>query len=439
MSALNHLPPDDVERRALHNEIHARPSARIRLPALVTYIAVSNAGITKQVELEHLRRLSGHEALSSAELEGHFVRLRGTGYTLKWERHSEFTRYVLVQNLPSAAQGVTACAPDLLTDLVLPPSWLAGIPGQTLVAIQLAMVAADLEQPRDLMARGHRWFGDHALLASRIGEGHSWVITDFRLNTDGFERMLVLCDPTMSPTRAGRLSQRLFEAETYRVLAMRGLPVAKQLAPMLGEAEQELSEITHRLQSKQGSDQELLDTLVSLAARVEFAIARHSYRFAASHAYNDLVQQRLAELREVPLSGSQTLGQYLQKRLVPAMATVVASQGRLVALSERIARAGDLLRTRVDIATEEQNRILLEKLTKGQSLQLRLQTTVEGLSIAAIAYYMVSLVLYAGKAMKATGWISINPEILAGAAMPLIVFGLWRAMQRVHAKFHTPP
>jgi len=176
---------------------------------------------------------------------------------------------------------------------------------------------------------------------------------------------------------------------------------------------------------------------VSLAAGVERAIAEHAYRFSATRAYDALVTQRITELRERPIPGTQTIGEFMQRRLSPAMGTVAATGQRLTSLSERISRASALLRTRVDIATEVQNQQLLEKLTRGQELQLRLQTTVEGLSIAAISYYVVSLLLYLGKAGKAAG-LPLNPEILAGAFIPLVLWGAWRTTRRIHEKLRGP-
>ena len=103
-------------------------------------------------------------------------------------------------------------------------------------------------------------------------------------------------------------------------------------------------------------------------------------------------------------------------------------------LSERISRTSALLRTRVDIATEAQNQLLLEKLTRGQDMQLRLQTTVEGLSIMAISYYAVSLLLYASKALHAAG-LPVNAEMATGALIPLVLWAVWRTTRRIHDKF----
>jgi len=237
-----------------------------------------------------------------------------------------------------------------------------------------------------------------------------------------------------SETRAGRVSQRLLEIETYRLMALRGLPVAKQLIPELTSAEQQLADITAQLENKVVSDQELLDTLISLATRIERATVEHTYRFAATQAYNKLVVQRIGELREKAIPGTQTIGEFMQRRLSPAIATVEATAQRMSYLSARVSRASALLRTRVDILTETQNQQLLEKLSRGQELQLRLQSTVEGLSIAAITYYVISLLLYVAKAGKVAG-LPIHPELATGLLVPIVLWVVWRTTQRIHDKF----
>lgn len=430
------LPPDDPQRELLHNEVHARPPARIRLPALVSYVAVFHDGLTREQECAHLRHLPGQQALGVDDLQGNFLRIRAPGYTLKWERHTEFTRYSIVQPLPEGAS-LDAPEPGLSDSIATPPGWLAGIPGRTFAAIQLVMVEAELETPANVLAQARRWFGDHTIVASFMGNNaHSLAATDFLLRPDGFERMLVVGRPGTSQTRAGRIAARLLELETYRLMALRGLPVVKALAPRLAQSERQLADITAQLENKSASDQALLDTLVSLAAGVERATAEHVFRFSATRAYDTLVGQRIAELREQPIPGTQTIGEFMQRRLSPAMATVESTHQRLASLSDRVTRTSALLRTRVDIATEEQNQQLLAKLTKGQELQLRLQSTVEGLSIAAISYYVVSLILYLGKAGKEVG-LPVKPELLAGALIPLVLWSVWRTTKKIHEKLHA--
>lgn len=430
------LPPSDPLRELLHNEVHARPPARIRLPALVTYVALFNEGVTRELECEHLRRLPGQEGLAVDHLKASFLRLRLPGYTLKWERHTEFTRYSIVQPLPDGV-GLGTSNPDLLTTLATPPGWLAGLPGRTIAAIHLVMLEGAIDEPQAALAQARHWLGDHTVVASLMGnQGHSMAVTDFWLRPDGFERLLVIAPPDTSETRAGRIAARLLELETYRLMALRGLPASKALGPLLAHSEAALADITAQLENKSNTDQALLDTLIGLAAGVERATAEHSYRFSATRAYDTLVRERTSELREQPIPGTRTLGEFMQRRMSPAMATVQSTAQRLASLSDRVTRTSALLRTRVDIATEEQNQQLLAKLTKGQELQLRLQSTVEGLSIAAISYYVISLILYLGKAGKEAG-LPVKPELLAGAMIPLVLWGVWRTTKKIHEKLHA--
>lgn len=421
------LPPDTALRQELHNELHARPTGRIRLPALVLQIAVLNEGISRERELEHLRRLSGQGELHLDQLAGTFLRLRLSGGTLKWERHTEFTSYTLVQSLPQAA-------PDgnLAGGVIVDPLWLKNIPGRTLAAVELVMLVGEVEPPAKPLQQAQEWFGGQPVVASMLGRnGHSCAVTDFRLRPDGFERIVVVAPPTTSEARAGRIAARLLELEAYRMMALLGWPVAKALREMLNAAEQSLAAITQEMQASSRSDQELLDELKALAAQIEHAMARYGYRFAASAAYQRIVASRLAELREAPISGTQTIGEFLQRRFAPAMATVEYTAERLNALSQRIERAGALLRTRVDIALEQQSQQLLAKLTRGQELQFQLQRTVEGLSIAAISYYVVGLLYYMAKAAKAGG-LPVQPELLTGLAIPGVTVGVWWLTRKIH-------
>jgi uncharacterized membrane-anchored protein len=400
----------------------------------VVYVAVLNEGISRAQECAHLRALAGQDDLDEQALAGNFLRLRFDNHTLKWERHTEFSRYSLVQALPDdALQGGDEAA--LLQSLVIPPGWWAAIPGKTVAAIMMAMVHGDVDNPAAMRQLAEPWLNSREPLASLLGVRRSCALANFRLRDSGFERLLVISPPNTSELRAGRISQRLLEVETYRLMALRGLPVAKELAPMLGDAESQLADITARMEQAETSDQALLDTLIALAARIERATASHMYRFSATLAYHRLVEQRIEEMREAPIPGTQMLGEFLQRRLAPAINTVQATAQRLNALSQRIERTSALLRTRVDIAAEAQNQQLLEKLTKGQELQLRLQSTVEGLSIAAISYYVVSLILYAGKAAKAAGW-GVNPEILAGVLTPAVLLGIWWATRQIRKGLH---
>lgn len=63
-------------------------------------------------------------------------------------------------------------------------------------------------------------------------------------------------------------------------------------------------------------------------------------------------------------------------------------------------------------------------------LQLRLQETVEGLSIAAVSYYLVSLVGYLAKGMKSFG-LPLSPEQITALSIPVVVVLIWLGVRRV--------
>jgi uncharacterized membrane-anchored protein len=157
-----------------------------------------------------------------------------------------------------------------------------------------------------------------------------------------------------------------------------------------------------------------------LEAHIESREAEDHYRFSAANAYHELVQRRIAELRELRIPGLQTFGDFTARRLAPAMNTCHAVSARQESLSQHIARANQLLATRVDITRERQNQALLESMNRRAKAQFKLQQTVEGLSIAAITYYLVGLIGYAAKGLNAAGW-RVDYEIVMAVSIPVVV------------------
>lgn len=412
------LPPNDPSRLALQAEIHARPHASIRIPALVTNVTVLSADVTLADELLALRQLPGQAHLTLEAMAQNFLRLPIGDDVVMWERHGEFTRYSITEALPAEAQW-GAHDPALHAFVTLPTGWLATLPGRTISATQLALMKVLAASDEALLLDAKKWLGADSIVAAHIGAGYAAAFTDYRLRDDGFCRYVVVAE-SLSESRAGRVSSRLLELEIYRMMALLGHPVARALGPLLKESELQLAHITTAMEKTKQTDSELLHQLIALAARIEGATAAHSFRFAATTAYQNLVHTRIGELREAQLSGVQTFSEFLNRRFVPAMATVEATHRRLTNLSERIERSSALIRTRADIVREEQNQKLLEKLTDGQRLQLRIQQTVEGLSIAAISYYTLGLLVYGFKAAKASG-LNINTDIATGLAVLPVV------------------
>jgi uncharacterized membrane-anchored protein len=112
------------------------------------------------------------------------------------------------------------------------------------------------------------------------------------------------------------------------------------------------------------------------------------------------------------------------------MRTCESIRKRQEELAAHVARASNLLRTRVDVALESQNQDLLQSMNRRAQLQLRLQTTVEGLSVAAISYYVVGLIGDAAKALKPLGFF-LDPEVVIAVAIPFVVGIVWRGVRHV--------
>jgi uncharacterized membrane-anchored protein len=405
-----HAPVDHERRFELANEVHARPHEALQAPLRASYLAVMVEGGAREREHRHAAELCERAGVAAPSRDAiHFSADLGP-FRLRWERHTEFSSYTFFRpGLAGERFAESAGA-------AVPHEWLQAVPGRTLVALHAELLPR--EAPMPSAAAIAAAFGGNYVVGAEIGDGAAAAFTDHRIHADGFGRVLV-ADRALSRFQAGRTLQRLFEIETYRMLALLALPVAREISPRLGSMERELAAIASALSSGQGGDEALLEQLTQLAAKVESVIGVSRYRFGATRAYYDLVNARIRELRERRLPGTQTIGEFMGRRLAPAIATCESSARRLFELSERVAQASSLLSTRVGVARERQNQALLASMDRRARLQLRLQATVEGLSVAAITYYVVGLVAYAGKALGAAGY-PVDGELAAGLAIPVV-------------------
>jgi uncharacterized membrane-anchored protein len=416
------LPPDLPERAALSLEVHARPSEPLAAPGRASYLAVLVDADERERELAHLSRLCrSHGQPAPAADAVHWSGAIG-GLRLKWERHGEFSSYTVL---------MPACADRPFDDPAaaqLLPGWLSGVPGLTVYAGHAEVLAAALTPA----ALQQHFFAGHAVVGSEVGDGAGLAYSDFLIHADGFGR-LVLVDQGFTPLMAGRMLQRLFEIEAYRMMALLAFPVARRLAPRILAIERALAGLTDDIASDGGRDETLLQELTRLAAEVESGLSASQFRFGACRAYAELVRTRIAELRERRLSGLQTIDEFMSRRFTPAVATCATVSQRMHDLSERVAQASHLLSTRVDIAREHQNHALLASMDRRAKLQLRLQQTVEGLSIAAIVYYMAGVAGYLAKGGRSLG-VSLDVDLFVGLSVPLLALLAFGAVRRARRR-----
>jgi len=333
-------------------------------------------------------------------------------FRVRWELHTEFSSYTFYRPLESGE----LLDPDVTAFDAVNPEWLAGIPGKLIVACHVELRSTDEISPESVLASLTP--NGRTMVAAKVADESAWIFSDFKID-NGFSRFLIL-NAGMTQRQTGRTVQRLCEIETYRMMALLGLPVAKEVSRWLYTGEKQLAELMDRIGQARSPDDErtVLGTLSALAAEVEHSVARTTFRFGAAHAYHGLVMQRIEELRESRISGLPTFFEFMQRRLLPAMNTCQAISRRQEELSSRVARNSQLLRTRVDIELERQNQELLSQMNRRAKLQLRLQETVEGLSVVVLTYYGSQLVQYLAKGTKELH--HLNTDVITAISIPLI-------------------
>lgn len=423
-------PAEHPERRELLAEAHARPIVPLMVPQHPTHLALRVEAGQREAEMAHISALCRNYGVDPPAPNVGHVFMEAAGFRLRWERHTEFSSYTIFPDTSS----VTPFQTNGLQ--AVPSEWLAQLPGQMLVACHLSLVpAAGLQQHDDECPQWVREnFEPRSVSGSHCAGKAATIWTDFKPDADGFTRFLVL-DNGLEPAQAGRLVQRLLEIETYRLMALLALPIVKRLMPEIMAMENALGDLTETMASTRDSvqEQDLLKSLSALSAQVERIIARNTYRLDAAGAYSTLVWRRIDALRETRVEGASTVREFMSRRLAPAMDTCRAIAGRLDRLSGRVSRTASLLRSRVDLALEAQNQELLASMNRRTHLQLRLQGTVEGLSVLVLSYYGVGLVHYALSALAAGG-IHLPVSLLTGLSIVVVVPAVAAGIFYIHRR-----
>lgn len=415
------------QRVALHNEVHARPPQALVAPLAISHVVMVCDAAQRAASREHVSALlRDHHLPLPDPLSSHF-RMDLGAFHLRWELHTEFVTWTFMCPMPSERFG--EIEPTLAVDAV-PQDWLSALPGRCLSSLHLWVLS---NQAFGATALVKQVLMEDTLVASSVAAGGGEVYTDFAIHADGFSRLVLLAGK-LSPRRLGRLVQRLLEIESYRMAALLGLPTARAATTILASAERELAELASAIRSATPVDEPLLlDRLTKLAGQVESQHAATHSRFSASAAYFELVDKRISDINEAALPGMQTIGEFMDRRLTPARSTCEWATRRQDALSQRVSRISNLLRTRVEIEQQQSSQALLATMNQRQGLQLKLQATVEGLSVAAITYYIVGLVSYLAKGAHSLGW-PVSAEATAAAAIPLVALAVWWSLRRLHHK-----
>lgn len=416
-SALNH-----PQRLELAGEIHARPFMAIDAPARISHLALHCADdslVHEQLLSALCRRLAIPTPAPGTQHFFHEL----AHFQFKWERHSEFSTWTFVE------RGEHDGGFDVSAIRHIPSDWLELLSGITLVAAHIIAEAGpplSVEEPRLKSL-----FPVLPRVGSRVmGDGEVW--TDFQVGPDGFTKFLIR-NAGLRESQMGRLVQRICEIETYLMMALLSLPLAREGMRILDKLDEKLTEFGSKMsgQDVETNDEKLLNKISDLDAELSGLSFRTGYRFSAARAYYQIVEARIVELREQRIEGAPTIGEFMERRLAPAMSTCQSVSNRQDSLAARINRSNDMLRTKVNLAQEQKTQSVLDSLNRSAQSQLHLQQAVEGLSVVAISYYGMGLAGYFLKAIKGMG-MDVPVDIISGLLLPVIVGAVWYGTRRLN-------
>ena len=427
---------DYPDRYALSNELHSRPFPELTAPCRALHLAIKEpvnaADRDRDRDRAHLIALldrygAPHPPPGASHYSGPLAR----GF-LKWELHTEFVTYTLF------VEGVAEVpfSGELLT--LFPADWLAAAPGRLLLSCLVRIESIDPSAVEAVVERDFlRWFVPESLAVSQVVDREAVIAGDFRIDEQGHSRFSVLAHPDIGRRRLGRIVQRLVEIETYTAAALLTLPVARSVARSAARLDRELSAIVAGMATVQGQEAQTLDGLLRMAAEIERIASDSAFRFGAAGAYEAIVNQRIQVLREERIGGRQLFSEFMTRRFDPAMRTCRSAKERLDELSDRAERAANLLRTRVDVENQAQNVEVLKAMDRRAALQLRLQETVEGLSVVAISYYALSLAGHLFAPVAERAHVS-ETTLLAVLTLPVVLV-VWLLVRRIRSRIGHKP
>ncbi len=421
---------DHPLRYATVNELHARPFPSLDVPSTAVVLAIKEpvdaANRDRSRDRDHLFALLDRHGGTRPQPDATHHSAQIGRAELKWESHTEFVTYT------AFSPGVSARPFDPADAQIFPADWVDAAPGKRLTALIIRIVP--MPSDAEMLKQAEDWFVPESLAMARVVDGAAVVAGDFRIDPAGFMRFAVFVRAGTGARRIGRIVQRICEIEVYRAMSMLGLMRSRQLNAQLNALDPRLAALVTGLDHATPAPEAALHDLLGISADLEKLAVQFTFRFGATAAYEAILNQRIQVLREERLEGRQTFAEFMMRRYDPAMRTVKSAEKRLHEMSERATRAAELLRTRVDVERSAQNQKLLESMDKRADLQLRLQRTVEGLSVVAISYYAVSLMSYLTYPLAKL--LDISKEMLTGLLVLPVVGLVWLLVRQIRKALH---
>ncbi len=418
-----------AQHRELHAELLSRPFLKVLDPVMVAHRVII---FTPEEAAGHRAAVAALAAWPGVEAtpEEHGVQaLRLDSVELRIERHTEFTTFTAVA--PESGAPFAQSGADLL-----PAGWLEGIPGRILAAAEIASEVTPTEEAgsASTMERISAHFDHQRLVGGWVVERVASVWSHFRYDQHGATRFLVQ-GHRLTAGRYGRLLQRLVEIETYRMAALLSLPLAREVFPQIERLEAQHVALVERIGAADGDERALLSDLTNLSLATERLQARCGSRFSLTESYARILWARVGELREEQVPGYQTISELFDRRLSQAFHTCERTAAALAALSARLQSTTGLLRTRVEVNLQSQNQTLLASVDRRAAAQLRLQHSVEGLSVVVLTYYLASLLKMILEGTKDAG-LAVHSALLVAIMLPLLAGGLWWVVNRAKKRNH---
>ncbi len=407
-----------LRQRAL-SEIHARPFEAYETPRAVFHQAFMAPPTDGQNRAAFSKWCIDNKASPPDPSARHHVVELPNGTRVVWERHHEFITMTWdCLHSADSARGLALFAKDNENDMLAP--------GAKLISLAQLQILKSTSRKTCVFSD----FDQMKVCASSINNDEVIIASDFQQLENGATHIIVN-NRGLNGNAMGAVVRRILEVETYRVLSLLGFVIAKQTMPAVTEIENRLVDLIGEMETSSDIDssRSLLKTITKLATNLEGISASSQYRMSATKAYYNLVTLRLDRLQGKPYKDMMSIDDFLGRRLAPAMRTCDSVENRISIASKKLSRAANLLRTKVDIQLEAQNHTLLNSMDRRAKQQFRLQQTVEGLSIAAVSYYVVSLIGYIAKGSQY--FTGFSPGIVTALSVPVVLMIIWWLVQRI--------
>ena len=247
-------------RARILGELHARPVRPLETPARILHFAFMTDGAQAEADRAALAKACLERGLPEARCPGAAIPAGDLQCAaLLWERHGEFITHSWEFAGPQAKRPSPLRPPSLCKacKCCRSPARCWSPPTCTCWP---ATARSGAIWPKSSARCNWR--------SLRSKTGRALIATDFAPDTFGFVRIFI-ANRAMPPLTAGGLAQRALEIETYRTLALMGLPEAQRLAPSIRHIEEELPRILDAMKQSKGVDanRQLLDELTGAGRR----------------------------------------------------------------------------------------------------------------------------------------------------------------------------